>query len=138
MEIVEPACFLGLPPAERWQQIYLALGGTSECFMEAPILGQMRLILEALGSETCIDTPEDFWRAWAAFLGIECVEDSRDARRQIYGAYGGDEECFEGAGPDAQMLALFQAILGGEGNWILATNFWDDNGVWVDSETWND
>ncbi len=23
-------------------------------------------------------------------------------------------------------------------NWILATNFWDDAGVWIDGETWND
>jgi hypothetical protein len=22
--------------------------------------------------------------------------------------------------------------------WILATNFWNDNGIWIDSETWND
>ena len=24
------------------------------------------------------------------------------------------------------------------GDWILATGFWDDFGVWIDTETWND
>ena len=23
-------------------------------------------------------------------------------------------------------------------NWILANNFWNDGGVWIDTETWND
>lgn len=24
------------------------------------------------------------------------------------------------------------------GTWILATSFWEDIGVWLDNETWND
>ena len=24
------------------------------------------------------------------------------------------------------------------GTWILAANTWDDSGVWLDAETWND
>jgi len=24
------------------------------------------------------------------------------------------------------------------GTWILAANTWDDTGVWLDNETWND
>lgn len=24
------------------------------------------------------------------------------------------------------------------GDWILATGFWDDNGIWIDTETWRD
>lgn len=24
------------------------------------------------------------------------------------------------------------------GTWILAANTWDDTGVWLDTETWND
>lgn len=24
------------------------------------------------------------------------------------------------------------------GTWILATSFWEDAGVWLDNETWND
>lgn len=23
-------------------------------------------------------------------------------------------------------------------NWILETNFWNDLGIWIDTETWND
>lgn len=22
--------------------------------------------------------------------------------------------------------------------WILSTGFWDDTGIWIDAETWND
>ncbi len=25
-----------------------------------------------------------------------------------------------------------------QNNWILATNFWNDNGIWVDTEHWQD
>lgn len=121
MELVDPACFMGLPPDERWQQIYLALGGTPECFMESPFLGQLRLILDQIGSEECIYSPEDFWRAWAAHLGIECVDGVNDAKRQIYAYYyneAGDDtltdpSCFPGLPPDLQMQALFSGVLAG-------------------------
>lgn len=25
-----------------------------------------------------------------------------------------------------------------EGDWIMAAGAWDDDGVWIDAETWND
>lgn len=24
------------------------------------------------------------------------------------------------------------------GTWLLATGYWDDDGIWLNSETWND
>lgn len=116
MPIVSSDCFLSLTTRERWEQIYLALGGESECFLEAPFLEQQRLILALLGSEECIYSSQDFWRAWAAVLGIECVGDEQDAQRRIYGHYYTegveglvDPSCFEGMGPDEALRLIFIA-----------------------------
>lgn len=123
MPLVDSTCFLGLLPAQRWEQIYLALGGTDECFAGLTVFEQQRAILGVLGSEECIYSTEGFWRAWAAILGIECVESTLDAQNQIYAYYydqAGDDTlpapyCFEGLGPDGQLLALYEALGGGGG-----------------------
>lgn len=28
--------------------------------------------------------------------------------------------------------------IGGDSDWILFTSFWDDDGIWIDEENWND
>jgi hypothetical protein len=33
---------------------------------------------------------------------------------------------------------VFATRAGEAGQWILKTNFWDDLGIWIDTETWND
>jgi hypothetical protein len=119
MAIVAPECFLGLSQEDRRAQIYEALGGASECFAEATLLEQQKLILEAVGADTCIENTEDFYRAWATSLGIECVEDSDDAQRQIYAYYYTeaaddtltDPACFLGLLPEQRLLAFFSTLL---------------------------
>lgn len=118
MALVEPACFLGLSQEDRRAQIYEALGGTSECFYEATVLEQQKLILLAIGSDACIETTDGFYRAWAAALGATCVEDEEDALNQIYSFYytdAGDDtltdpDCFPSLMPDQKLAAIFATL----------------------------
>lgn len=122
MALVDPACYLGLSQEDRRAQLYEALGGTSECFGEAMALEQQKLMLEAIGADTCIENTDDFYRAWAAHLGIECVENREDAIRQIYAYYYDvaddesltDPACILGLMPDVIELAIFEAVLAAE------------------------
>jgi len=36
------------------------------------------------------------------------------------------------------IIATFKSGVGVVSNWILATGFWNDGGVWDDNESWND
>lgn len=119
MALIDSSCFLGLSQEDRRAQLYEALGGTSECFYEATVLEQQKLMLEAMGVDTCIENTDDFYRVWATHLGIECVENRDDAIRQIYAYYydAADNEsltdpaCLLGLMPDVIELAIFEAVL---------------------------
>lgn len=119
MALVDPECYLGLSQEDRRAQLYEALGGTSECFYESTVLEQQKLMLEAIRADTCIENSEDFYRAWAAQLGIECVEDSEDALNQIYAYYYdaadddslADPDCFPGLMPDQKGASIFAAVV---------------------------
>lgn len=119
MALVDSSCYLGLSQEDRRAQLYESLGGTSDCFYESTVLEQQKLILEAIGADTCIENTDDFYRAWATQLGIACVENREDAMRQIYAVYYEEAdnssltppECFLGLMPDEREAELYAATL---------------------------
>lgn len=93
----------------------------ASCFPGLPLIEQRRAILSALGSDACIFTEQDFWRAWLILLDPEaCAEPSVEALQgAVYGllyAQAGDDSlvspaCFYGLSPDQRELAIFEGSL---------------------------
>lgn len=120
MPVLDSICYLGLSQDERREQLYLALGGVDDsCFLGLFYVEQFRAMLELIGSDACIFTPEDFWREWLLFLdpdactGLPIYETQAAVYALLYAEAGDDTltppECFLGLGPDGGMLALIAA-----------------------------
>lgn len=153
MAVLPANCLSGLTKTERYYQLYLALGGTDDgCFLGNDFVTQLRLIGDLIGLNSCfMNTEWDFYAEWLDFLSPgACTGYPLDLLTQaVYAllyAEAGDPSlvppgCFLGL-PDDERDAAIIIAAGGDNppadNWILATNFWNDNGIWIDTETWND
>lgn len=125
MPLVDSSCLLGLDPQQRWYQLYLAAGGIdNDCFLGYDRRTQQEMFLELVGADTCFDTEEGFWRNWVASFGETCIEGGLQNLQllvytALYDAAGDDTllppECFLGVGPDGQIVAIFNALIGGIG-----------------------
>jgi hypothetical protein len=122
MSNLPAACLTGLTKTERYYQIYVALGGTSDCFFGLPFIDQLRLILELIGSEECIFTEWDFYASWLQSLSPDgCLGLSLDALQQavytiLYEEAGSPSDlpspdCFLGLLPNERDVAMIEIII---------------------------